>query len=117
MFFGRPKPFGKVQAYLGKILAQSGHSPHLHLLVRLAEEERFPDLPADRKEARKLKSEYLETFSTGIVPIESDNILKCEVISTQKISVPNTKTETNLLCSIDREVKKRRSTFYIDFEY
>ena len=93
--FGKTKPFGEIKAYLGRIEAQSRHSPHIHLLIWLKNEP--PKLNSEGLYDTKELTNYLEIFSTGL---QTEGKLFGASISEkyhQKIPIPP--YETNKSCS------------------
>ena len=62
--FGNTKPFGEIEAYLGRIEAQSRHSPHIHLLIWL--KNKPPKKNSDELYDVRELTNYLEMFSTSL---------------------------------------------------
>ena len=64
--FGHSRPFGEIRAYLGRVEQQCRLSPHVHLLLWLS--NRLGDTYCCRGKQNEAVAEFIELFSTAIIP-------------------------------------------------
>lgn len=98
--FGKTRPFGQIEAYLGRVEMQARHSPHLHLLVWT--EKKIPHIHERMYEDNTIEDliEYLEIFNTASRPLG-------DLIDSEKLSPVNAKLPIPTFKSIKKDPKHK----------